>query len=34
MRFALLGWMRCEIASGLDAYWRHDIVHAHDWNAV
>ncbi|HAT23573.1 MAG TPA: glycogen synthase GlgA, partial [Pantoea septica] len=33
LRFALLGWMGCEIASGLDTYWRPDIVHAHDWHA-
>ncbi len=32
-RFALLGWMACEIACGLDSYWRPDIVHAHDWHA-
>ncbi len=32
-RFALLGWMACEIACGLDSYWKPDIVHAHDWHA-
>ncbi|SFN42702.1 starch synthase [Izhakiella capsodis] len=33
LRFALLGWVGCEIACGLDTYWRPDIVHAHDWHA-
>lgn len=33
LRFALLGWVGCEIACGLDAHWRPDIVHAHDWHA-
>jgi starch synthase len=32
-RFALLGWMACELAKGLDRYWRPQIVHAHDWHA-
>ncbi|ANI30503.1 glycogen synthase [Yersinia entomophaga] len=32
-RFALLGWMACELACGLDSYWRPNIVHAHDWHA-
>ncbi|KAA8996409.1 glycogen synthase GlgA [Affinibrenneria salicis] len=33
LRFALLGWMACELACGLDHYWRPDVVHAHDWHA-
>ncbi len=33
LRFALLGWMGCEIACGLDPYWRPEVVHAHDWHA-
>ncbi|GKW17708.1 starch synthase [Pectobacterium actinidiae] len=33
LRFALLGWMGCEMACGLDHYWRPDVVHAHDWHA-
>ena len=33
LRFALLGWMAAELASGLDTYWQPDIVHAHDWHA-
>lgn len=33
LRFALLGWMGCELACGLDPAWRPDIVHAHDWHA-
>ncbi|MNN07193.1 Glycogen synthase [compost metagenome] len=32
-RFALLGWMACELAKGLDRYWRPQVVHAHDWHA-
>ena len=32
-RFALLGWMACELAKGLDRYWRPRLVHAHDWHA-
>ncbi|MEY4474894.1 MAG: glycogen synthase [Pseudomonadota bacterium] len=32
-RFALLGWMACELACGLDGYWRPEVVHAHDWHA-
>ncbi|MGE9552488.1 glycogen synthase GlgA [Erwinia amylovora] len=33
LRFALLGWMGCEIACGLDTWWRPEVVHAHDWHA-
>ncbi|MEA9390936.1 glycogen synthase GlgA [Acerihabitans sp. TG2] len=33
LRFALLGWVGSEMASGLDASWRPDIVQAHDWHA-
>lgn len=33
LRFALLGWMGCELACGLDNWWRPDVVHAHDWHA-
>lgn len=33
LRFALLGWMACELACGLDGYWRPEVVHAHDWHA-
>lgn len=32
-RFALLGWMACELAKGLDGYWRPELIHAHDWHA-
>lgn len=32
-RFALLGWVGCEMACGLDPYWHPDVVHAHDWHA-
>lgn len=30
LRFALLGWVGCEMACGLDPFWRPDVVHAHD----
>ncbi|ORM64806.1 glycogen synthase GlgA [Pantoea rodasii] len=33
LRFALLGWMGAELASGLDIQWQPDVVHAHDWHA-
>ncbi|BFU60351.1 MULTISPECIES: glycogen synthase GlgA [Rodentibacter] len=32
-RFALLGWVGAELSTGLDAWWRAEIVHAHDWHA-
>ncbi|WP_373100040.1 MULTISPECIES: glycogen synthase GlgA [Pasteurellaceae] len=32
-RFALLGRIGAELACGLDAWWRAEIVHAHDWHA-
>lgn len=32
-RFGLLGWMACELACGLDAFWQPNVVHAHDWHA-
>lgn len=35
LRFALLGWVGCEMACGFDPFWRPDVVHAHagmpDW---
>jgi starch synthase len=33
LRFALLGWVGCELACGFDSCWRPDIVHSHDWHA-
>jgi len=33
LRFALLGWMGCELACGVDSHWRPEVVHAHDWHA-
>lgn len=33
IRFALLGFMGCELAKGLDGFWRPDVVNAHDWHA-
>ncbi len=33
LRFALLGYVGAEIASGRDDWWRPDVVHAHDWHA-
>lgn len=33
LRFALLGWVACELACGLDIAWKAEIVHAHDWHA-
>ena len=32
-RFALLGWVGAELSTGLDYWWRADVVHAHDWHA-
>ncbi|AOF52609.1 starch synthase [Rodentibacter caecimuris] len=32
-RFALLGWVGAELSTGLDSWWRAEIVHAHDWHA-
>ncbi len=32
-RFALLGWLGAQLAQGLDATWRAQVVHAHDWHA-
>lgn len=33
-RFALLGWAAAHLAAGeLDADWRPDLIHAHDWHA-
>ncbi|WP_075182541.1 glycogen synthase GlgA [Pantoea sp. 1.19] len=33
LRFALLGWVGCELACGLDPFWHPNVVHAHDWHA-
>jgi starch synthase len=34
-RFGLLGWVAAHLASGeLDADWRSDLVHCHDWHAA
>lgn len=32
-RFALLGWVGAELATGLDYWWRAEVVHSHDWHA-
>ncbi|SEP75939.1 glycogen synthase GlgA [Basfia succiniciproducens] len=32
-RFALLGWVGAELATGLDPWWMAEVVHAHDWHA-
>lgn len=32
-RFALLGWIAARLAEGLDAFWRPQVVHGHDWHA-
>ena len=29
----LLGWVGAELATGLDSWWRAEVVHAHDWHA-
>ncbi len=34
-RFALLGWAAAHLASGeIDAYWKPEILHVHDWHAA
>jgi starch synthase len=33
LRFALLAWVSCQLAKGIDKGWQPDIVHAHDWHA-
>ncbi|WP_386696610.1 glycogen synthase GlgA [Lonepinella sp. MS14436] len=32
-RFALLGWVGAELATGLDSWWNAEVVHSHDWHA-
>ncbi|MDP8051231.1 glycogen synthase GlgA [Pasteurella atlantica] len=32
-RFALLGWVGAELTTGLDSWWKAEVVHAHDWHA-
>ncbi|MDR3426839.1 MULTISPECIES: glycogen synthase GlgA [Silvimonas] len=32
LRFALLAWIGAELASGLDPFWRPQVVHGHDWH--
>lgn len=32
-RFALLAWVAAELTTGLDSWWRAEVVHAHDWHA-
>jgi starch synthase len=32
-RFALLGWVGAQLSQGLDAHWRPQVVHSHDWHA-
>ncbi len=32
-RFALLGWVAARLAEGLDAAWRPQVLHGHDWHA-
>lgn len=33
IRFALLSWVAAEMVAGLDAFWRPELVHCHDWHA-
>lgn len=33
LRFALLGFVGAELASGRDSWWKPDAVHVHDWHA-
>ncbi|WP_293935911.1 glycogen synthase GlgA [Iodobacter sp.] len=33
LRFALLGWVAAQLASGADPFWQAELVHAHDWHA-
>lgn len=33
-RFALLGWVASQLASGLDEHWQPRVVHSHDWHAA
>lgn len=33
LRFALLSWIGCQLAKGLDPQWRPELVHGHDWHA-
>jgi len=33
-RFALLGWVAAQLASGADPAWQADVMHAHDWHAA
>jgi starch synthase len=33
-RFAALGWGAAHLAHGLDAHWRAQLVHSHDWHAA
>lgn len=33
LRFALLGYVGAELASGRDPFWRPEVVHGHDWHA-
>jgi len=32
-RFALLGWVGAQLATGLDPSWKTEVCHAHDWHA-
>ena len=33
LRFALLGWVAMRLGQGIDADWRAEVVHCHDWHA-